>query len=144
MIKDHDTGGAIVIEDGERVQLITLYTRVVLHLAENPRISQETLARRMDVTMRTVQRHLTELEEEGYIAVDRTKKPFEYTIDWTKSCPHVPWLRVAVFHPEVKDALQGLAEGAARAYERAIAQGLEPSKSLREIVVREPQTVGAR
>ena len=38
-------------EDGERVQLVTLYTRVLLHLAEHPRISQETLARRMPSTV---------------------------------------------------------------------------------------------
>ena len=32
-------------------------------------MAQETLARRLDVTMRTVQRHLTELEVEGFVRV---------------------------------------------------------------------------
>ena len=132
----------MVIEDGERVQLITVYTRVLLHLADNPRISQETLARRMDVTMRTVQRHLTELEEEGYLQVDRTKKPFEYNIDWSKSCPYVPWLRLAVFHPQVKEALESLSEGASRAYQRAVARGVDPSAALREAFVMQRQEAG--
>jgi DNA-binding transcriptional MocR family regulator len=122
-----------VIEGGDRVQLITLYTRVLLHLSENPRISQETLARRMDVTMRTVQRHLTELEEEGYIYVDRDKKPFEYSIDWTKSCPFIEWMRMIVFHPEVKGAFRALSDGATQTYERAQTEGRDPSEALNEL-----------
>jgi DNA-binding transcriptional ArsR family regulator len=121
-----------VTQDDGHVQLITLYTRVLLHLAENPRISQETLARRMDVTMRTVQRHLTELEEEGYIAVDRDKKPFEYSIDWSKSCPYISWLRVAVFHPEVKIALERLSDVANSAYQKALSDGQDPDAALRD------------
>lgn len=119
-----------MIDGGERVQLVTLYTRVLLHLAEHPKISQETLARSMDVTMRTVQRHLTELEEEGYITVDREKKPFEYSVDWTKTCPYIPWLRVAAFHPDVKGALQQLSEGAVRAYQKAVDEGVNPSLAM--------------
>ena len=120
-------------EENERVQLITLYTRVLLHLAENPKISQETLARHMDVTMRTVQRHLMELEDEGYIQVDREKKPFEYSIDWSKTCPYISWLRVVVFHPDVKGALRGLSDEANRAYEQAVSSGRDPSDALRNL-----------
>ena len=128
-------------EDGERVQLITLYTRILLHLADHPRISQETLARRMDVTMRTVQRHLTELEEEGYIHVDRDKKPFEYGIDWSKACPYIPWFRVVVFHPEVKDALRRLSDVATNAYENALREGVDPAEPLRSLFTSVPDVV---
>lgn len=116
-----------------RVQLVTLYTRVLLQLVENPRISQETLARRLDVTMRTAQRHLAELEEEGYISVDRGKKPFEYTINWEKTWPYAPWLRVILYHPDVRDALQGLSDTAYRTLELARLDGREPSDALRAL-----------
>lgn len=92
-----------MLEDDNRVQIVTLFTRVLLQLAQHPRISQETLARRLDVTMRTAQRHLTLLEEQGYIHVNRGQKPFRYTIDWSKSCPHLPWMRLVWFHPDLKD-----------------------------------------
>lgn len=130
-------------EQDARVQLITLYTRVLLYLAHNPKISQETLARRLDVTMRTVQRHLAELEEEGYIRVDRGKKPFQYDIDWTKSLPYVDWLRVIVFHPEVVQALRGLSEVATREYEQAVQAGADPANALRAVFASAPQPVGA-
>src|SRR5437588_11674924 len=103
-----------------RVQLVTLYTRVLLQLVENPRVSQETLARRLDVTMRTAQRHLSELEEEGYIVVDRDSRPFRYHIDWAKTWPFMSWVRLVVLHPEVRPALQGLSEVALSAHEAAV------------------------
>lgn len=118
-------------DPGERVQLVTLYTRVILQLVENPRISQEMLARKLDVTMRTAQRHLTELEEEGYISVDRGKKPFEYSINWGKTWPYAPWLRVILYHPEVRDALQGLSDMAYRTYELAAQDGKDADLALR-------------
>lgn len=127
-------------EDGARVHLVTLYTRVLLYLAQNPKISQETLARRLDVTMRTVQRHLQELEEEGYIRVDRNKKPFQYAIDWNRAFPHMPWLRVIVLHPEVVPALQGLSDVALRAYEEAEAAGQDPVKALHAMFAAPPQS----
>lgn len=133
----------MVVEDTERVQLVTLYTRVLLHLADNPRISQETLARRMDVTMRTVQRHLTELEEEGYVHVDRTKKPFEYRVDWSKSCPFIPWLRVAVFHPSVRSALAKMGEVAMDTYRTAEERGEDPVEKLSEVFAVRPREFAA-
>lgn len=94
-----------MLEDDDRVQIVTLFTRVLLQLAQHPRISQETLARRLDVTMRTAQRHLSLLEEQGYIQVNRGQKPFRYTVDWSKSCPHLPWMYLVWFHPALKDAV---------------------------------------
>jgi DNA-binding transcriptional regulator LsrR (DeoR family) len=117
-------------EPGHRVQIITLYTRVLLELIENPRISQEMLARRIDVTMRTAQRHLTELEEEGYITVDRSKKPFEYSINWEKQIPGAEWLRVIIFHPQVRGPSTMLVEQATQAYELARRSGVDPSEAL--------------
>lgn len=117
----------------DRVQLVTLYTRVILQLIQNPRISQETLARRLDVTMRTAQRHLTELEEEGYISVDRTKKPFEYSINWEKTWPYAPWLRVMLHHPKVRTPLQELSDVAYRTYSSAASDGHDPDGALDDL-----------
>lgn len=118
-----------MIED-DRVQLVTLFSRVIVHLAQNPRISQETLARRLNVTMRTAQRHLTLLEEQGYIMVDRREKPFRYTIDWSKQFPHLDWMRVALLHPELKVAVQALCDGAADAYSDALREGNDPNQAI--------------
>lgn len=93
--------------DEQGVTFVTLYARIVYELARNPRIAQETLARRLDVTMRTVQRHLTELETEGYIHVRRDRKPFTYEIAWDRSLPYFDQLRVSTFRP---DTLQKLAQ----------------------------------
>src|ERR687886_1261152 len=93
------------------VTFVTLYARIVYELARNPRMAQETLARRLDVTMRTVQRHLTELEREGYVHVARERKPYTYEIAWDRSLPYFDQLSVGMFRPEV---LQGLAESGRR------------------------------
>src|SRR5919199_2461956 len=93
------------------VTFVTLYARIVQELAKNPRMAQETLARRLDVTMRTVQRHLTELEREGYVHVARERKPYTYEIAWDRSLPYFDQLSVGMFRPEV---LQGLAESGRR------------------------------
>jgi DNA-binding transcriptional regulator LsrR (DeoR family) len=114
------------------VNLLTLYLRVLLELSRRPRISQETLARRLDVTMRTAQRHLTELEEEGYIHVDRTKKPFEYSIDWSRQWPYLEDLRLVLFHPQVAEPLRGLSDVAYRTYETAANEKADPSQALHE------------
>jgi hypothetical protein len=123
-------GGKFVRSTADRVQLVTLYTRVILELIRNPRISQETLARHLDVTMRTAQRHLTELEEEDYISVDRTKKPFEYTINWEKAWPHVEWLRVMLYNPNVRGPVQDLVDVAYRTYSVAESDGGDPKTAL--------------
>lgn len=127
-------------DNGGRVQLITLYTRVLLQLVDNPQISQETLARRLDVTMRTAQRHLTELEEEGFISVDRAKKPFEYSINWEKSWPHVPWLRVVLYHPDVRDPLQSISDLAYRTVELAMGDGKDSGEALRTMFAQRSAT----
>lgn len=128
---------------GARVRLITLYTRVLLHLAENPQVSQEMLARDMDVTMRTIQRHLRELEEEGYVRVDRQQKPYQYTIDWNRPWPQIDWLRLVVLHPEVQPALRGLSDVAARVYRQALADDVDTARALRDTVAALPEGVGA-
>jgi DNA-binding transcriptional ArsR family regulator len=120
-------------EPGHRVQIITLYTRVLLELIENPRISQEMLARRIDVTMRTAQRHLTELEEEGYITVDRSKKPFEYSINWEKPLPGAEWLNIVLFHPQVRGPSTLLVEQATQAYELAKGNGVDPAEAIKGV-----------
>ncbi len=82
------------------VSFVTLYARIVHKLANDPRMSQESLARSLDVTMRTVQRHLTQLEGEGYIQIQRDKKPYTYTIAWERSLPHFNNLTVELFKPD--------------------------------------------
>jgi DNA-binding transcriptional ArsR family regulator len=95
-------------QEGGPVSFVTLYARIVHELAENPRMAQETLARRLDVTMRTVQRHLTALEEEGYLRVRREKKPFTYEIDWDRPLPYFGQLTVAAFRPDVLEQFSEL------------------------------------
>lgn len=86
-------------QEDQGVSFVTLYARIVSELAKNPRMAQETLARRLDVTMRTVQRHLTELEREGYIHVARDNKPYTYEIAWERALPYFPELHVELFKP---------------------------------------------
>jgi DNA-binding transcriptional regulator LsrR (DeoR family) len=83
------------------VSFVTLYTRIVYELGRNPRISQEALARELDVTMRTVQRHLAELERAGYIQVRRERKPFTYQVAWERSLPYFPQLTLESFRPDL-------------------------------------------
>lgn len=83
------------------VTFVTLYARIVYQLARNPRMAQEALARELDVTMRTVQRHLAELEREGYIRVLRDRKPFTYEIIWDRPLPYFHQLTLETFRPEV-------------------------------------------
>ncbi|MGI8824420.1 MAG: MarR family transcriptional regulator [Chloroflexota bacterium] len=90
------------------VTFVTLYARIVYELAGNPRMAQETLARRLDVTMRTVQRHLATLEQEGYLRIRRERKPFTYEVDWNRPIPYFGQLRVATFRPELLDRLARL------------------------------------
>ena len=87
------------LHQDQGVTFITLYARIVNEIAKNPRIAQEMLARRLDVTMRTVQRHLSELEREGYISVRRDRKPYTYEINWDRPLPHFDNLTVALFQP---------------------------------------------
>ncbi|HEX6506434.1 MAG TPA: winged helix-turn-helix transcriptional regulator [Chloroflexota bacterium] len=92
-------------QDDQGVTFVTLYARIVHELAKNPRMAQESLARRLDVTMRTVQRHLTELEREGYIHVARDRKPYTYEIAWDRPLPYFDQLTVGMFRPEVLEHL---------------------------------------
>lgn len=85
----------------DTVAFVTLYARIVHELAKNPSMAQETLARRLDVTMRTVQRHLSALERDGYIRVRRDRKPFTYEIAWHRPLPYFDQLKVATFRPDV-------------------------------------------
>lgn len=89
------------------VAFVTLYARIVHELAKNPRMAQERLARELDVTMRTIQRHLTDLEREGFVRVHRDRKPYTYEIAWDRSVPYFHQLTVGMFRPE---ALEDLAE----------------------------------
>lgn len=88
------------LPEEQGVTFVTLYARIVNELARNPRMAQETLARRLDVTMRTVQRHLAELEREGYVRVRRDRKPYAYEIAWDRSLPYFERLTVGIFRPD--------------------------------------------
>jgi DNA-binding transcriptional ArsR family regulator len=90
-------------QEDQGVSFLTLYARIVHELAKNPKMAQESLARRLDVTMRTVQRHLIELEREGYISVRRDRKPFTYEIAWDRPLPYFNQLTVSTFRPDVLD-----------------------------------------
>lgn len=94
-------------QEEDSVAFVTLYARIVHELAKNPSMAQEALARRLDVTMRTVQRHLNALERDGYIRVNRDKKPFTYEIAWDRRLPYFNQLRVATFRPDVLEQLAG-------------------------------------
>jgi DNA-binding transcriptional regulator LsrR (DeoR family) len=98
-------------QDEQGVTFVTLYARIVHELSKNPRMAQESLARRLDVTMRTVQRHLTELEREGYIHVARERKPYTYEIAWDRHLPYFDQLTVGMFRPE---SLENLAHARSR------------------------------
>jgi predicted ArsR family transcriptional regulator len=91
--------------EAHSVTFVTLYARIVNELAKEPRMAQEALARTLDVTMRTVQRHLTELEREGYISVAREQKPYTYEIAWNRPLRYFNQLTVGMFRPEVLDDL---------------------------------------
>jgi predicted transcriptional regulator len=131
-----------VAENHQRTQLITLHTRVLLQLIENPRISQEGLARRLDVTMRTAQRHLNDLEDDGYIVVNRERRPFVYSVNWTRTWPHLGWLRLVAFHPDVEGAQQGLSDVAARIFDVAIREGRDPGLALSDAFLHGAPTAG--
>jgi predicted transcriptional regulator len=94
--------------DDKEVAFVTLYARIINELARDPRLAQEGLARRLNVTMRTVQRYLTDLEREGYILVHRDRKPFTYEIAWDRSLPYFGQLRLRTFHPEMIERVSGL------------------------------------
>lgn len=91
--------------DDKSVAFVTLYARIINELAKDPRVAQEGLARRLGVTMRTVQRHLAELEREDYIRVERDRKPFTYHISWERTLPYFNQLRLCTFRPDVLDQL---------------------------------------
>lgn len=87
------------------VEFITLHARIIHELGKNPCMAQEALARRLNVTMRTVQRHLNDLEREGFVRVRRDRKPYTYEIAWKKPLTHFEPLTVAVFRPGVLEDL---------------------------------------
>ena len=96
------------VPEGQGVTFVTLYARIVNELAKNPRMAQEKLARELNVTMRTVQRHLTELEREGYVSVRRDRKPYTYEIAWDRPLPYFEQLKVSTFRPDILEKVAGL------------------------------------
>jgi len=93
------------VPEGQGVTFVTLYARIVNELAKNPRMAQEKLARELNVTMRTVQRHLTELEREGYVSVRRDRKPYTYEIAWDRPLKYFNQLSVSMFRPDMLENL---------------------------------------
>jgi DNA-binding IclR family transcriptional regulator len=121
-------------EQPEPLRFATLYTQIILQLSQQPSMAQERLARKLDVTMRTAQRHLTLLEENGYLHVDRASRPFRYTIDWSRTLAYLPELRLILFHPDVIPALRHLSDGAAEVYERALKDQQNPGDALHQFM----------
>jgi DNA-binding transcriptional ArsR family regulator len=58
--------------------------------------------------MRTVQRHLTALEEEGFVSVQRERKPFTYEVAWDRSLAYFPQLKVSMFRPDMLEKYAAL------------------------------------
>lgn len=92
-------------QENQGVAFVTLYARIVNELATEPRMAQESLARRLDVTMRTIQRHLTELEREGFVQVQRDRKPYTYEIAWDRPLKYFDRLTVGMFRPDVLEEI---------------------------------------
>jgi DNA-binding transcriptional regulator LsrR (DeoR family) len=86
--KDYVRAAEEQVTEG-RLQLVTLYTRILRALVAQPTKAQETLARDLNCTMRTVQRHINDLEREGYIRIYKHKKPYTYTVDVEKRVPYM-------------------------------------------------------
>src|SRR5579872_4725548 len=120
--------------DQRHLDLLTVHGRILVELARQPTISQECLARCLQLAMRTVQRHLSELEERGWVTVDRGKRPFEYTLDWSRTWPEVPWLRLIVLHPATCAAFSGLSDLSLRAYQSALDSGADPALALGDLM----------
>ena len=60
------------------------------------------------MTIRTVQRHLTALEEEGFVSVQRERKPFTYEVAWDRSLVYFPQLKVSMFRPDMLEKYAAL------------------------------------
>lgn len=87
--------------DGHEVTFVTLYGRIVSELARNPRTTQEALARDLNVTIRTLQRHIVDLELAGFIVIRRDRKPFTYEVVWDRPVPHFEGMTLSMFAPPV-------------------------------------------
>lgn len=86
------------------VELVTLDTRILCALVHRgPRIAQEELARRLGVTMRTIQRYLEDLEREGYVERVRDRKPHAYVVTVDKPVPGLPGWTVRQLVRHVRD-----------------------------------------
>lgn len=86
------------------VELVTLHTRILCALVHRgPRIAQEELARRLGVTMRTIQRYLEDLEREGYVERVRDRKPHAYVVTLDKLVPGLPGWTVGQLVRHVRD-----------------------------------------
>ena len=116
------------------VSLVTLHARILSELARHPTVSQERLALNLEVTRRTIQRHLAELEEYGYLHADRSQRPFTYALDWSRPWPDVPWLSVIAFHPAVAAAYSRLTDRLIRWCDAAAEAGTDPSEELADIL----------
>lgn len=86
------------------VELVTLDTRILCALVHRgPRIAQEDLARRLGVTVRTIQRYLEDLEREGYVERVRDRKPHAYVVKRDKPVPGLPGWTVGQLVRHVRD-----------------------------------------
>jgi hypothetical protein len=126
------------------LHLATLYTYIILGLSQQPTVAQERLARRLGVTMRTAQRHLMHLEEEGFINVNWATKPFRYTIDWSRAMPYLSGLRLVLFHPAVVPLLQHLSDAAPEVYDHALKEQRDPAEMLQQLLIARRSLEGAR
>lgn len=67
------------------IEFVTIHARVVVQISKDPEIMLRDLARKLDVTERTVQRVVTELHDSGDIVRHRDGRRNHYAI-----AEHVP------------------------------------------------------
>lgn len=62
-------------------QLLSSHARVLLAVLDDDRALRSEIATRTEVTERTVSRIINDLEEAGYLVVDRTRRRNRYRLD---------------------------------------------------------------
>ena len=62
-------------------QLLSSHARVLLAVLDDDRALRSEIAARTEVTERTVSRIINDLEEAGYLVVDRTRRRNRYRLD---------------------------------------------------------------
>ena len=77
---------------GGRASLVTAHARALYLLEAQPDLRLRQLAERLDVTARTAQQIVTDLEAQGLLCRSRVGRHNQYRVI------HLPWLRHAIEH----------------------------------------------